>query len=112
MTFEPVPEPSPWARAGRMIAIAGIVVLAGIAVVGGASYLGRVVGSSINSEDPTSGPVNVVAGQEVTVEIPTGSSAKDIAAILAAQGVVRSRSRIRSCSAQQRGGVAAPGWDI
>jgi len=73
-----------------MIAIAGIVVLAGIAVVGGASYLGRVVGSSINSEDPTSGPVNVVAGQEVTVEIPSGSSAKDIAAILAAQGVVRS----------------------
>jgi UPF0755 protein len=73
-----------------MIAIAGIVVLAGIAVVGGASYLGRVVGSSINSQDPSAGPVNVVPGQEVTVEIPSGSSAKDIAAILAAQGVVRS----------------------
>jgi UPF0755 protein len=73
-----------------MIAIGGLVVLSGVAVVGGASYLGRVVGSSINSDDPTSGPVNVVAGQEVTVEIPSGSTAKDIAAILAAQGVVRS----------------------
>ncbi len=90
MTFEPVPEPSPWSRAGRMIAIAGIVVLSAIAVVGGASYLGRVVGSSLTSEDPTAGPVNVVPGQEVTVEIPSGSSAEDIAAILAAQGVVRS----------------------
>ena len=73
-----------------MITIGGIVVLSAIAVVGGASYLGRAVGSSINSEDPTAGPVNVVPGQEVTVEIPSGSSAKDIAAILAAQGVVRS----------------------
>lgn len=90
MTFEPVPEPSPWARAARLIAVCGFVVLSGVAVVGGASYLGRVVGSSINSDDATSGAVNVVAGQEVTVEIPSGSSAKDIAAILAAQGVVRS----------------------
>ncbi len=90
MTFEPVPEPSPWARAGRMIAIGGLVVVSAIAVVGGASYLGRVVGSSITSEDPAAGPVNVVAGQEVTVEIPSGSSAEDIGVILAAQGVVRS----------------------
>ncbi|MEX1124835.1 MAG: endolytic transglycosylase MltG [Acidimicrobiia bacterium] len=90
MTFEPIPEPSPWARAARMIAIAGLVVLSGVAVVGGASYLGRVVGSSINSDDATAGLVDVVPGQEVTVEIPSGSSAKDIAAILAAQGVVRS----------------------
>jgi UPF0755 protein len=73
-----------------MIAIAGIVVLAGIAVVGGASYLGRVVECSITFRVPTSGPVIVVTGKEVTVEIPSGSSAKDIAAILAAQGVVRS----------------------
>lgn len=90
MTFEPIPEPSPWARAVRMVAIGALVVLSGIAVVGVASYLGRAVGSSINPEDPTAGPANVVPGQEVTVEIPSGSSAKDIAAILAAQGVVRS----------------------
>ena len=90
MTFEPVPQPSPWTRAGRMIAIGGLVILSGVAVVGGASYLGRAVGSAIDSDDAISGPVNVVAGQEVTVEIPSGSSAKDIAAILAAQGVVRS----------------------
>ncbi|MEX1133567.1 MAG: endolytic transglycosylase MltG [Acidimicrobiia bacterium] len=89
MTFEPVPEPSPWVRAARMIAIGGVVVLSAVAVVGGASYLGRVVGSSISS-DGSSDPVNVLPGQEVTVEIPSGSSAEDIAAILAAQGVVRS----------------------
>ena len=90
MTFEPVPEPSPWVRAARMIAIGGVVVLSAVAVVGGASYLGRVVGSSISSDDASSNPVNVLPGQEVTVEIPSGSSAEDIAAILAAQGVVRS----------------------
>jgi len=90
MTFEPVPEPSPWVRAARMIAIGGVVVLSAVAVVGGASYLGRVVGSSISSDDASSDPVNVLPGQEVTVEIPSGSSAKDIAAILAGQGVVRS----------------------
>lgn len=90
MTFEPVPEPSPWSRAARLVVIGGLVILSGVAVVGGASYLGRLVGSSVNSDDPTAGPVNVVPGQEVTVEIPSGSSAQDIAAILAAQGVVRS----------------------
>lgn len=90
MTFQPVPEPSPWVRAARMIAIGGVVALSAVAVVGGASYLGRVVGSSIGSDDASSDPVNVLPGQEVTVEIPSGSSAKDIAAILAGQGVVRS----------------------
>ncbi|MDP9494409.1 MAG: endolytic transglycosylase MltG, partial [Actinomycetota bacterium] len=77
-------------RAARLVVIGGLVILSGVAVVGGASYLGRLVGSSVNSDDPTAGPVNVVPGQEVTVEIPSGSSAQDIAAILAAQGVVRS----------------------
>jgi UPF0755 protein len=73
-----------------MVGIGALVVLSAVAVVGGASYLGRAVGSSINPDDPSAGPVNVVPGQEVTIEIPSGSSAKDIAAILAAQGVVRS----------------------
>lgn len=73
-----------------MIAAVGLIVLAGIAVVGGASYLGRLVGSSVGSDDEAGPAVNVVAGEEVTVEIPLGSSGKDIAAILAAQGVVRS----------------------
>lgn len=90
MTFEPVPEPAPWMRALKLIAAIGLVALAAIAVVGGASYLGRLVGSSVSSDDAPVGTVVVVAGQEVDVEIPFGSSAKDIAAILAAQGVIRS----------------------
>lgn len=73
-----------------MIAGVGLILLAGVAVVGGASYLGRLVGASVGPEDVSGPAVNVVAGQEVTVEIPLGSSAKDIAAILAAQGIVRS----------------------
>ncbi len=90
MTFEPVPQPSPWVRVGKITAAIGLVVIAGFAIVGGASYLGRWVGSSFGSEDAGGPPVSVVPGQEVSIEIPSGSTAQDIAAILAAQGVVRS----------------------
>jgi UPF0755 protein len=91
MTYEPVPEqPSPWLRAGKIVAVIALVVIGGIAVVGGGSYLGRLVGSTLGTDDNLSGPVSVVPGQDVTVEIPSGSTAEDIAAILAAQGVVRS----------------------
>jgi len=89
MTFEPTPERSPWFRAVKLLATIGIVVMAGVIVIGGASYLGRLVGSSVAPAEP-SGPVAVAPGQEITVDIPLGSSAKDIAAILAGQGVVRS----------------------
>jgi UPF0755 protein len=90
MTYEPVPDPSPWVRAAKIASAIGLVVLAGVAIVGGASYLGRLVGSSFTSDDAGGAPVSVVPGQEVTVEIPSGSTAEDIGAILAAQGVVRS----------------------
>ncbi|MGA7097426.1 MAG: endolytic transglycosylase MltG [Acidimicrobiia bacterium] len=90
MTYEPLPDPSPRARAIRTVITVALVALVAVAVVGGASYLGRLVGGSISGDDETTTPVAVVPGQEVTVEIPTGSTAKDIAAILAAQGVVRS----------------------
>jgi UPF0755 protein len=89
MTYEPVPQPSPWLRIAKIVATVGLVVIAGVAVVGGGSYLGRWVGSSFSSDD-SSAPVSVVPGLDVTVEIPAGSTAKDIAAILAAQGVVKS----------------------
>ncbi len=85
MTFEPVPQPSPWLRVGKLAAAIGLVVIAGFAIVGGASYLGRWVGSSFGSDDAGGPPVSVVPGQEVTIEIPSGSTAQDIAAILAAQ---------------------------
>jgi UPF0755 protein len=89
MTFEPVPEPSPWVRIARIASVIGLIVLVGVGIVGGASYLGRWIGSSFDSDDGSSG-ASVVPGQEVTIEIPAGSSAQDIAAILAAQGIVRS----------------------
>ena len=90
MTFEPVPEPPPWIRLTRVIGTVGLVVAAGLAVVGGASYLGRLVGSSVGSDNPGANIVAVVPGQDVTIEIPSGSTAEDIAAMLAAQGVVKS----------------------
>ncbi len=91
MTFEPAPEPAaPWVRVAKIVSAFGLVVVAGFAVVGGASYLGRLVGSTFSSDDAGGTPSSVVPGQDVTVEIPAGSTAKDIAAILAAQGVVRS----------------------
>ncbi len=91
MTFEPTPDQSPsWVRASKIIATIGLVVLAGVAVVGGGSYLGRLVGSSFGSGDASDTPVSVQPGLDVTIEIPSGSTAEDIGAILAAQGVVRS----------------------
>lgn len=90
MTFEPVPEQPFWARILKVATAVSLVVLAGYAVVGGASYLGRVVGEAIGSDGSDDGPVDVIAGQAVQVEIPIGSSGQDIGAILAAQGVVRS----------------------
>lgn len=89
MTYEPIPGPSPWVRVAKIVSAVGLVVLAGVAVVGGGSYLGRWVGSAFSSDSPTGTPT-VVPGLDVTVDIPSGSTAKDIAAILAAQGVVRS----------------------
>lgn len=91
MTYEPAPDqPSPWLRASKIAATIGLVVLAGVAVVGGGSYLGRLVGSTFSPDDASANPVAVQPGQDVTVDIPSGSTAEDIGAILAAQGVVRS----------------------
>ncbi len=89
MTYEPVPEPAPWVRVAKIASAIGLVVLAGVAIIGGGSYLGRLVGSVFSSDSPGETPT-VVAGLDVTVDIPSGSTAKDIAAMLAAQGVVRS----------------------
>jgi UPF0755 protein len=90
MTFENLPEPKPTTRFVKILTIVATVVLAGIAVVGGASYLGRQVGLAVGDNGDSDTPVNVEPGQEVTVEIPAGSSAEEIGAILAANGVVQS----------------------
>ncbi len=90
MTFEPVPEPSPWGRFARLLITVAIVVGAAVAVVGGASYLGRTVGDRVASDDTSTGAAAITPGVAVTVNIPSGSTARDIGAILAGQGVVRS----------------------
>lgn len=90
MTFEPVPEPSPRVRLAKVGAAVALVVLFGFAVVGGASYLGRQVGLAVGDNGDSDVPINVQPGIEVTVEIPSGSTAKEIGAVLAANGVVKS----------------------
>lgn len=90
MTFDPVPEPPGWARITRVLVTIAIVALAGVLVVGGGSYLGRMVGNAVGSDDVGDEPIDVEPGQPVTVEIPAGSTGQDIGALLAAQGVVRS----------------------
>jgi UPF0755 protein len=67
-----------------------VVFVLGFVVVGGASYLGRQVGQAIGDDSTPDAPVNVEPGIEVTVEVPSGSTAKEIGAVLAANGVVKS----------------------
>lgn len=90
MTYEPASEPSPALRVAKIGAVIAVVVLVGLAVVGGASYLGRQVGLAVGDTDDSGVPVDVEPGLEVTVEIPSGASAKEIGAVLAANGVVKS----------------------
>lgn len=90
MTFEPVPEQPAWSRLLKVAAIGGAIVLAGIVVVWGGSYLGRTVGEALGGNDLGDAPVDVEPGVPVTIDIPSGSSAEDIGAILTANGVVRS----------------------
>lgn len=91
MSLEPVPPPSGFARFGRAGAVIALVTLAAIAVVGGASFLGDRVGGILGTPDSDEG-ATVEPGLDVEIEVPAGASAQDIAAILAAQGVVESAS--------------------
>lgn len=95
MSLEPVPPPSGFERFGRLGAVIALVVLAGIGVVAGGSFLGRQVGGALGSNGPGDG-VDVEPGLDVDVVIPTGASAQDIAAILAAQGVVASATQFEA----------------
>lgn len=91
MTYENIPEPKPTTRLVKVLIALAIIVIAGFVIVGGASYLGRQVGLAIGDDnDGSEAPENVVPGQEVTIDIPSGSSAQEIGAILAANGVVQS----------------------
>ncbi|REK19350.1 MAG: endolytic transglycosylase MltG [Actinobacteria bacterium] len=90
MTFEPAPDPKPAVRTAKVLGIIAIVILSGFVLVGGASYLGRQVGLAVGGDGSDDVPVDVEPGLEVTVDIPSGSSAQEIGAILAANGVVKS----------------------
>jgi UPF0755 protein len=106
MTFEPIPDQPGWSRIIKIVAIGAAIVLAGVIVVGGASYLGRTVNDALGEQDVGDAPVDVQPGQDVTVEIPPGSTGQDIGAILSAQGVVRSALEfevaVRNVEAAQR----------
>lgn len=106
MSFEPVPEQPGWSRLTKVIFIGVGIVLGAVIVVAGASYLGRTVGDALGPQDVSGSPVDVEPGLDVTVEIDPGSTAEDIGAILAAQGVVRSALEfevaVRNVDAAQR----------
>lgn len=90
MTYENPPESQPTTRLVKVLSALAIIIVAGFAIVGGASYLGRQVGLAIGDNGDSDVPVNVEPGQEVTIEVPSGSSAREIGTILAANGVVQS----------------------
>ncbi|HLU30996.1 MAG TPA: endolytic transglycosylase MltG [Acidimicrobiia bacterium] len=90
-----MPPPPSFSRLGRVGAIVALVVVAGVAIVGGASFLGRQVGGALGSNS-SDGSVDVEPGVDVEVVIPSGASAQDIAAILAAQGVVPSANQFEA----------------
>lgn len=103
MTLEPAPPPSSFERFGRLGAVVALVVLAGIGVVAGGSYLGRAVGGALDNNGDQG--LAVEPGLDVEVVIPAGSSGQEIAAILAAQGVVASSTNFEA--AVRSAGVAA-----
>ncbi len=90
MTNETNQEQPGWVRFSRIGGAILIVAVLGITIVGGAGYLGRQVGQAIGDETTPTSPANVEPGLEVTVDVPSGSTAKEIGAVLAANGVVKS----------------------
>ncbi len=84
-------EPSPLSRFGKGAAIIAFVALAGFGVVWAATYLGDMVGAAIASND-----TRVPPGQEAEIEIPVGSTASDIATVLAANNLVESAAEFQT----------------
>jgi UPF0755 protein len=73
-----------------MVKVAAGIGIAVVLVAGAASTLGRWVAERVGDGDNGRPSVSVPSGQEVEVVIPTGATGQDIAAILAANGVVSS----------------------
>lgn len=86
--LEQRPRTSAW-RWLRPLVILLSVGVATVAVVGGGAWLGRQVADRVGGGE-TVDAVDVEPGLEVEITIPPGSSAREIATILARNGVVRS----------------------
>ncbi len=77
-------------------AIVGAIVLSGLGIVAGASSLAETIGSRFNVSDGGGSQGNFTPGQPVQIDIPLGSSTRDIADILAENGVVRSAAQFEA----------------
>jgi UPF0755 protein len=72
------------------------VVVAGAAVVGLGSWMGRTIGGALgDGGEGNGGSLAVLPGLDVEVEIPSGSSATEIAEILERAGVVASATQFQ-----------------
>ncbi|MPZ52844.1 MAG: endolytic transglycosylase MltG [Acidimicrobiia bacterium] len=84
-------QPSALTRIAKIVVIVAFLGLAGYLVVWTATYLGERVGNAIGADES-----RVPAGQEVEVAIPPGSTASDIASVLAANNLVGSAAEFQS----------------
>lgn len=84
-------QPSVFSRIGKIIIILAFLGFAGYLVVWSATTLGERVAAAIGADDS-----QVPDGTEVEVEIPPGSTASDIATVLAANSLVDSAAEFQS----------------
>jgi UPF0755 protein len=93
-------------RTPRSLRVLAGVGIAFLLVAGAATTLGRMVADRVASDTRAEGPsVSVDPGQEVELVIPIGATGQDIAAILAANGVVGSATEFEL--ALRRSGAGA-----
>lgn len=92
------PDPPPPVNPGRLILpiiIMVLVVVAGLGVVRAATWLGGNVRDVLESSDDED-VIDVEPGIEVTIEVPAGSTAEDIAELLVEAGVIGSARQFES----------------
>jgi UPF0755 protein len=110
-----VPEPPPPVRPGRLIlplVIIVMVVVAGFGVVRAATWMGGSVRDALESSDDD--VIEVEPGLQVSVEIPAGSTAEDIAELLVEAGVIGSARQFESAvdTAGVAGSLKAGSFDL
>ena len=101
-----MPDPPPPMRPSRLvlpILLIMLVVAAGFGVVRAAAWMGGSVREALESRDEED-VIEVVPGNEVSIEIPAGSTAEDIGELLVEAGVIGSSRQFES--AVETAGVA------